>query len=333
MNDKIDFVILWVDGSDENWQKEFEKYKESSGDRREVRFRDWDNLQYLFRAFEKFTPWVNKIHFVTWGHLPKWLNINHPKLNIIKHEMFMDKSDLPVFNANPLEIYIHNIKDLSDNFVYFNDDFFPTAPISKERFFKDGLPCDSLISNAISSSAGVGHFVLNNLEVINRHFSKKESIKNHYKKWLTPIYRKDLFRNLVLLPWARFTGFVDPHMPQPFLKSTFEEVWEMEEKVLKKTLSSRFRECSNVNQYLFRYWQLAQGKFYPISMKDTQYITMTMKNIKNGEISNLITSQKYKMICLNDSDSIESEAAFEEAKITVQNAFEKILPNKSSFEI
>ena len=59
-----------------------------NADNRNVRFRDWDNMQYWFRAVEKFAPWVNKIHFVTYGHLPKWLNINNPKLNIAKHSDF-----------------------------------------------------------------------------------------------------------------------------------------------------------------------------------------------------------------------------------------------------
>ena len=38
-NYPIDFVVTWVDGNDPN-----------------VRFRDWDNMQYWFRAVEKFAP-------------------------------------------------------------------------------------------------------------------------------------------------------------------------------------------------------------------------------------------------------------------------------------
>lgn len=66
MDDKIDFVIAWVDGNDPKWKKEREKYMPKSGnDARDVRYRDWDNLKYWFRGVEKFAPWVNKIHFVT----------------------------------------------------------------------------------------------------------------------------------------------------------------------------------------------------------------------------------------------------------------------------
>ena len=79
-NNPIDFVIAWVDGSDTEWQKEKARFEtgSTSGDRREIRFRDWDNLRYWFRAVEMYAPWVNRIHFVTWGHLPDWLDTGHP---------------------------------------------------------------------------------------------------------------------------------------------------------------------------------------------------------------------------------------------------------------
>ena len=67
---KIDFVITWVDGSDDRWQKEKQKTRKHLGivadvDDRKERYRDWDNLQYWFRGVEKYAPWVRKIHFVT----------------------------------------------------------------------------------------------------------------------------------------------------------------------------------------------------------------------------------------------------------------------------
>ncbi len=65
----IDFVIAWVDGSDPEWQKERDKYRGAAGESAENLYRDWDNVPYWFRGVEKFAPWVNKIHFVTCGHL------------------------------------------------------------------------------------------------------------------------------------------------------------------------------------------------------------------------------------------------------------------------
>ena len=141
-NEKIDFVILWVDGNDKAWLEEKNKYLNIKGDSGKNRFRDWDNLQYIFRGIEKHADWVNKIFFITWGHLPKWLNTDNPKLRIVKHEEFIPKEYLPTFNSNVIELNLHRIKDLSEKFVLFNDDLFILKDLKKEDFFKSNLPND-----------------------------------------------------------------------------------------------------------------------------------------------------------------------------------------------
>ncbi len=185
--EKIDFVLTWVDGNDPKWIKDFNEYKGIVGDTRVARYRDWDNLQYLFRAFEEFTPWVNKIYFVTYGHLPKWLNVNHPKLVIVKHEDYLEKENLPVFNSHALEINFHKIKELSDKFVYFNDDTFITKKLSSERFFKNGLPVNTAIGN-VMHQGDISHIICNNIDVINKHFDKYSVIKKHFFKWFNLKY-------------------------------------------------------------------------------------------------------------------------------------------------
>ena len=116
-NEKIDIVILWVDGNDPKWQKEKNKYLETKGDSKVNRFRDFDNLQYLFRGIEKYADWVNKVFFITWGHLPEWLNEKNEKLEIINHEDFIPKEYLPTFNSNVIEMNLHRIKNLSSHFI------------------------------------------------------------------------------------------------------------------------------------------------------------------------------------------------------------------------
>ncbi len=313
---------------------ELSKYStKEEGDKRMIRFRDWDNLHYIFRAFEEFTPWVRKIHFITWGHLPSWLNVEHPKLNIIKHGDYIEAKYLPIFNSHPLEVNMHKINGLSEQFVYFNDDFFLTRPVTKERFFKNDLPCDQLVFNIPPSPTGVGYYVFNAVGILNENIDKLQVMKKHFKKWFYPYFGAHFFRTLYLALWPRFTGFYSHHQPQPFLKKTFIELWEKEPKLLEQTMRSKFRRCSDLSQYLFRYWQLVKGDFIPVSMKDTKYIPMDMDMIRSGEISQLITEHKFAMLSLNDTEDIGDNHEFEEAKKILQEAFEKILPNKSSFEL
>ena len=146
-DNKIDFVIIWVDGGDIEWQKQRNIYSgKDPEDLADYRFRDWENLKYWFRGVEKFAPWVNNVYFVTCGHYPKWLNLNNPKL---KHEDYIPIEYLPTFSSHTIELNLHRIKGLSENFVYFNDDFFLTKPVSPDFFFKNDLPCISAGLNAI----------------------------------------------------------------------------------------------------------------------------------------------------------------------------------------
>lgn len=145
MDYPIDFAITWVDGADPEWRSERAKCSPASDeDGSERRYRDWDLLRYWFRGVEKFAPWVRKIHFITWGHLPEWLNTENPKLHIVKHEDYIPNEFLPTFNSCTIELYLDRIEGLAEHFVYFNDDVFLTAQAKPEMFFSDGKPCDML---------------------------------------------------------------------------------------------------------------------------------------------------------------------------------------------
>ena len=326
----IDIVLLWVDGNDPVWQAEYVRYAPCvKGDKREVRFRDWNNLRFLFRGIEKYAPWVGKVHFVTCGHVPEWLNLEAPKLHFVKHADFIPAEYLPTFNCNPIEMNIHRIKGLSDHFIYFNDDTFLIDHVVEERFFRDGLPCDIAALNTMQpNNSGIDHIICNDLIVINKYFSKRDLLKRHLGKWLNVRYASQWYRTLALWPWSLHTGFVDPHMPNAYLKSTFERVWELEPELLRETSASRFRDITNVNQYLMRYWRLCSGEFSPYNVwKDSEYVAILNDNL--DYISDLIRNQRKRVICLNDSDSTVD---FEKAKLSLIRAFESLLPDKSSFE-
>ena len=216
----IDFVLPWVDGSDKNWIKSFNEYahheKQKSLDFSAERYQDYGLLKYWFRGVEKFAPYVRKIHFITNGQLPTWLNLENPKLHWVKHSDYICKEYLPVFSSHPIEMYMHKISDLADHFVYFNDDFFLTAPTSPSFFFKKGLPCDDAISNIqIPKRTVMRSIVMNDLTEINKHFSKHEYIKKSPLKYINQKYGKMNIRTLVCFLWKETTGFQNFHLAQP----------------------------------------------------------------------------------------------------------------------
>lgn len=330
---RIDFVIIWVDGSDPEWQKERKKYSPTiNTDNSVQRFRDWNNLRFWFRGVEEFAPWVNKVHFVTWGHVPKWLNTSNPKINIVKHSDYIPEKYLPTFSSIPIELNLHRIKDLSENFVYFNDDTFIISPVKKELFFKNDIPCDSACLNVqcYMPSLGFHLHAFRDIGLINEHFNMHAVIKQNPGKWFNLKYGTKLLRTLALLPCPRFPGMWQHHLPSSFKKSVFEEVWRLEYKELDYASSHKFRHMLDYNQWLFREWQIAKGEFYPRKINIGKNFTLNDIDACNSSCE-YISKQKGKLVCINDYEM--SDSVFESEKKLIIDSFNKILPNKSSFEI
>lgn len=325
----IDFVVAWVDGSDPEWLAEKERCTPSEGDGQDARFRDWDTLQYLFRAIEKFTPWVNRVHFVTWGHLPRWLNAQCPKLHVVNHRDFIPAEYLPTFSSRAIGLNLHRIPELSERFVYFNDDMFLLKPMAPERFFKNGLPADFAVLAPFTMKRRGDVFcatVANDMTLINANFKKRRLLRHHPLKYLNFRYGKAVRYTLASLAFPDIVGFWRSHYPQPFLKSVYEEIWAKEFPTLDQTCRRQLRTPGDVNDWLIRYWQLASGQFAPTSPNNRHYFTLG-ENVPGA--LDAIRSQAYDMICLNDNKAIEH---IEEIQRKITEAFEAILPDKSRFE-
>lgn len=333
----IDFVITWVDSSDLLWRAEKEKYlhlgnsnTNTAIDASTERYRNWDNLHYWFRAVETYAPWVNKIHFITYGHLPKWLNTHHPKLHIVRHEDYIPAEYLPVFSSHPIELFMHRIPGLSEQFVYFNDDMFLTAPTKPEDFFVQGLPCDSISETSLASMGGDAVWqgiCRNNSDFMNRHFDRKICKKQHLTKWYSIKCPKDTIKNILYgcKSWERFHSLSFRHVTQAYLKSSFETVWNLEPELLMQTCRHRFSSSTDVNHFIFREYQLLSWQFHLHDMYrfgrayQAQDLELAAKAIRN---------QRYKVICINDGDV----ADFLSIKEKINRAFDSILPQKSSYE-
>lgn len=329
-NHPIDFVVPWVDPNDPIWKESFIKHSKLVGlytDSSEKRYRDWELFKYWFRGVERFAPWVNKIHFITAGHYPDWLNMNHPKLNIVRHEDYIPNDFLPTFSANPIELNLHRIKDLSENFVYFNDDIFIISPIKASSFFRNNLPCDAAIMNALSGN-GYTRILINSNIIISKYRDKRSVIKANPFHFFNPKYGKNQIRNLLLLPWKEFTGFYDYHTANAYLKSTLEDLWDKEHDILAESSSHKFRHSLDLNQSVFRYWQIVNNNFVPIAKhKLSNYYKVGIDPI--DKILKSIDTGEKPLICLNDHDPEDLNHVIK----LLQNALEKKFPNKSSFEI
>lgn len=328
MND-IDFVIFWVDGSDPAWQAERRQWLGISEfeDSSPIRSRDWRNLRYWFRSVERFAPWVRKIHFVTWGHLPEWLDTSNPKLHVVKHSDFIPSEYLPTFNSLTIGLNLHRIEDLAEQFVVFNDDMFLGRENSPEKFFKKGLPRD-MARLCIVQPSGIGHIIYNDMELLNAQYRTREVLGRNPGKWFAPCYGlSNLLKTASLAIWQQIPGIFDPHLPQPYLRSQWFRAWETWGTPLDATCRHRLRTLTNISDYLVRYDLLCRGEFHPIGFGDCRLLTLEDATLEG--ICRDIEQQKFRMLCLNDSERI---ADFDASSERLCRAFEQIVPKKSSYE-
>lgn len=135
---KIDMVIPYVDNKDKVWQKIFIDYcnrynlKQKIIDMKTDRYEDIGLINYQLKLINKHLPWINTIYLLLMNReqAPKDLPSN---VKIVYHGAFIPQRFLPTFNSTTIEMFLWNIPDLSEYFIYANDDMLP---------FKDLKPCD-----------------------------------------------------------------------------------------------------------------------------------------------------------------------------------------------
>ena len=134
----MDVVITYVDGNDPVWKKDYEKY--TNVPVMQKRFRDWGTLKYLLRGIEINMPFVRNVYLVVShpSQVPEWADKEN--LRIVLHSDIIPQEFLPTFNCNPIEMHLHRIPGLDEQFMYFNDDMFPVGKCSPEDFYSEGRP-------------------------------------------------------------------------------------------------------------------------------------------------------------------------------------------------
>ena len=140
--EKIDAVITWVDGSEPNYKL---KLEENLKNKKIInrQYTQANEIDFCVASIIKFAPFIRKIFIVTDKQKPKFSRIRHmvslEKIEIIDHEeIFRDNLDcMPSFNIRSIDALLFKIKNLSDKFIYFNDDMFLIKETTKEDWFKD----------------------------------------------------------------------------------------------------------------------------------------------------------------------------------------------------
>ena len=309
-NTQIDIIVPFYNDSDPIWRETLYKHmeKEGSSDRQvtgEERYRDWENFKYWFRGVEENCKWVNKVFLVvaSESQIPDWINRDNPKLRIVLHEEYIPKELLPTFNIMTIENYFCKIKDLSDNYVYCNDDYFFLNPTTAGMFFVDDYPVykDTKSELKLLDTSGEdGTFY----QILNNGMNLQLKINAYNSNWYAldhlPVSHKKDFENEIIDTY--YNEFIEANN------------------------KSRFRDKNNYSNHVFLCLYKDTQRYYIFNnYKNSTYVSVR----KDIDFNNY---KDYQMVCFNDTQLLSKED-FIEVKNKMINFLENKFPNKSSFEI
>jgi hypothetical protein len=307
----IDLVYLWVDGDDPKWQEKKRiftgKISDASESNNIGRYISNDELKYALRSAEKHAPWIRKIFIVTDDQKPEWLDVAHPKIQVVDHKEIIPPHILPCFNAFVLEYSLHKIPGLSEHFLLANDDMFFNADLTPDFFFeKDGFPIFRLKRKPL----GKWHYRLKNL------VGKKSG---HYSKNV---------HDGALLTEKKF-GIYYPGVPHhnidAYKKSDYQKaVEEVFSEQVKKSQPHRVRMYGDLHRSAFGYYSLAigHGHLRFVGRRESIRILAHRHNFKKR-----LQHYMPKLFCLNDSQRVKDEH-----RKKIKPFLEELFPVKSAFE-
>lgn len=292
----MDIVITFVNGLDPVWQREYERHTNTPI--LEKRFRDWGTLKYLFRGIDKNMPFIRKVHLVVSGEsqVPEW--INRQEVNIVLHKDIIPAELLPTFNCNPIEMHLHNIEGLDEEYLYFNDDIFPLLPCKPTDFFRDG-------KGVIRMSRHL--FVFDMFKQICRNSNR--------------VAYEALGRRPSPL-------FLRPqHVCTPMLKSEVQAVYNAKREEIIGSMTTT-RSAKNLNQYLFLDYMYLKGKIINERLSKKHF---SVGVVSANKLRKFIEQPTHKLTCVNDVQL--SEERYTELRTALLEAFDRALPEKSKYEI
>ena len=133
----VDVVYCWVCGEHPRVQ---ESIRQHGLNIPKSRCYSNDLIHMSIQLFLKYSNHVGRIIIVSQsGVVPEGLE--HPRITVIDQDDILPSYAVPAFNNMVVECFLQNIPDISEPFVYMNDDYLTINPFDMNQLMKgDNMP-------------------------------------------------------------------------------------------------------------------------------------------------------------------------------------------------
>lgn len=196
----IDFVVPFVNNKDIVWRNEYINFCKKNNLNQKIvellgsRYGGLTFIYYQLQLINKNMPWINKI-FLILSNKEQVIHSLLPKnVVVVYHNEFIPNKYLPTFNSTTIEMFLWNIKDLSEHFIYANDDMLPVRPLKPSDFFR---------GQKIKINWRERDLMVNNDIFGNQCYNNCVALAKELKI--------DLQKNYIILPIHSFTPMIKSH--------------------------------------------------------------------------------------------------------------------------
>lgn len=297
----VDVVVTWVDGTDATHSRKRAHYIALSGPglhRNAINPHRWaesDELYYCLRSIEINAPWVRRIWLVTDNQIPDLAHFAsdfRAKIQIVDHaDIFAEFSQyLPTFNSLAIESMMWRIPGLSEHFVYFNDDVFVTAPVSKTDFFENGGP--------VLRGKWVDFTDL--------------TASSHKREDPALMYHFNHIRAAEIMGFDPGKLFFSAHAVHPMQKSAMRRLFCNNRTAFMENIRHRFRTTGQfLPQGLFNHACIGTGNFRIEAKRDHLHLAVgAFEQCSSTEVRDSLlkaAAPDVKFLCINDLPGVEQK--------------------------
>ena len=297
--EKIDAVITWVDGSEPNYKL---KLEENLKNKKIInrQYLQANEIHFCVASIIKFAPFIRKIFIVTDNQKPNLTEVGHlvslNKVEIIDYkEIFRDNMEsLPTFNIRSIDALLFKIKNLSNKFIYFNDDMFLIKETSKEEWFKD--------NKAVLTGSWTKTYNNKLIKTISQRIKNLLNIRPSFNAAQSKAANIAGFHNKY---------FKSYHCGRPQIKSVIKDFYDKNPQILTNQIRHKFRDGRQYMPYSLCWHHLIKENLHVESSSNKLVEINKSRNLSAKKLEKILRSidlkAEVKFLNIQDLNMAEPE--------------------------